>query len=163
MIEDEIFIFDAQDSLLMLARLSLAVLCGAVLGLERRERPHNPAGVRTMSLISTGAAAFMLISLYAFGEGNDATTVASRVVSGIGFLGGGIMFLAGGRVRNLTTAATFWIAAAIGLAAGSGQIVLALAATLVAFVLLFTVRFREREHSYGEPEESQAEDEETHE
>ena len=138
-----IFEYDQHIALVILARLGLALACGAVLGFERRERPLNPAGVRTMALICVGTAVFMLVSLFAFGEGIDTSRVAAQVVSGIGFLGGGIMFLAAGRVRNLTTAATFWLAAAIGLAAGGGQIVLAGAGTAVALVLLYAARFRE--------------------
>ena len=143
MTDAPIFHYDEHTSWVILARLGLALLCGAALGLERRDRPLNPAGVRTMALISVGTAVFMLVSLFAFGEGIDTSRVAAQVVSGIGFLGGGIMFLAAGRVRNLTTAATFWIAAAIGLAAGGGQIVLAGAGTAIALALLYAVRFRE--------------------
>lgn len=146
-----IFHYDRHMALVVLARLGLALLCGAALGFERRDRPLNPAGVRTMALITVGTAVFMLVSLFAFGQGIDTSRVAAQVVSGIGFLGGGIMFLAAGRVRNLTTAATFWLAASVGLAAGGGQIVLATAGTLIALALLYAVRFREtRDESNGE-------------
>jgi putative Mg2+ transporter-C (MgtC) family protein len=154
-----IFHYDQQIALVVLARLGLALLCGAALGFERRDRPLNPAGVRTMALVTVGAAVFMLVSLFAFGEGIDTSRVAAQVVSGIGFLGGGIMFLAAGRVRNLTTAATFWLAAAVGLAAGGGQIVLATAGTAVGLALLYAVRLREmRNGANGEVRDGKQEE-----
>jgi putative Mg2+ transporter-C (MgtC) family protein len=113
-------------------RLVVALLLGAVVGWER-ELQRMPAGFRTHALVSLGAAIFTVISAYAFtGPGSDPTRVAAQIVSGIGFLGGGAILHHGGTVRGLTTAASLWAVAAVGMAAGAGLYVLAaLSAVLV--------------------------------
>ncbi len=111
------------------ARLAIATLLGAVLGLERELR-GQPAGLRTHILVSLGSALFTLASLYValplsgdtldVGVRADVTRIASQVVVGIGFLGGGSILRHGTSVKGLTTAANLWLTASIGLAAGLG-------------------------------------------
>src|SRR4051794_3279061 len=98
-------------------RVGVATVLGALVGLEREARAH-PAGFRTHALVALGACVFSLAGAYGFQGGPpvDPTRVAAQVVSGIGFIGGGAILRQGGSVRGITTAATLWFAAAIGLA-----------------------------------------------
>lgn len=154
-----IVVFVGSDELVMLVRLAVAAVCGAALGLERRHRRLKPTGMRTMSLITMGAAIFMLIAKFGFPDGvSESVRIAAGVVSGVGFLGAGIMFLSRTGVKNVTTAATIWIAAGIGLAAGAGLFVLAGVATLVVLLLLVASPIDEAEE--GENGESEAPDDE---
>jgi len=121
--------------------LALALLLSAALGLEREIRQKD-AGLRTHTLVGVGAALFMLISKYGFGDVLqarlvvlDPSRVAAQIVSGIGFLGAGLIFVRRDSVRGLTTAASIWMAAAIGAAAGAGLAVLAILATGIYFVV----------------------------
>jgi putative Mg2+ transporter-C (MgtC) family protein len=100
-------------------RLSIAGLLGSLLGLEREVRGH-PAGARTHAFVAIGAALFTLIGIVGFGGQSDPSRVAAQVVSGIGFVGAGAILHHGTNVRGLTTAATLWTSAALGLAAGAG-------------------------------------------
>jgi putative Mg2+ transporter-C (MgtC) family protein len=123
----------------MILRFLLAVGLGAGIGYQR-ERAGKAAGMRTLILVSAGAALFTLVSIFGFGtEGVDISRVAAGVVVGVGFIGAGVI-LRGQReeeVAGLTTAATIWIAAAIGLAAGAGLYLIAvIAATVIAGILL---------------------------
>ena len=113
-------------------RLVVALLLGGVIGWER-ELQRMPAGFRTHALVSLGSAIFTVISAYAFtGPGSDPTRIAAQIVSGIGFLGGGAILHYGGTVRGLTTAASLWSVAAVGMAAGAGlYVVAAISAVLV--------------------------------
>lgn len=99
-------------------RIAAALVLGAAIGLERQWH-HRLAGLRTNALVCTGAAAFVALSGMAAGD-NSATRIAAQVVSGIGFLGAGVIFREGFSVRGLNTAATLWCAAAVGCLAGSG-------------------------------------------
>lgn len=102
------------------SRVGLAVVLGAAIGLERQWRLRT-AGIRTNALVSVGAALFVILGSVAItGQDADPTRVAAQVVSGIGFLGGGVILRDGLNVRGLTTAATLWCAAAIGSLAGAG-------------------------------------------
>ena len=124
-------------------RLLTAALLGAAIGYEREFRGKG-AGVRTHVLVSMGACLFMLISKYGFGDSIrfDAARVAAGVVSGIGFLGGGLIIKSKATViTGLTTAAGLWVAAAIGLACGAGMYIVALAATLLTIICLETLNF----------------------
>lgn len=107
-------------------RLAVGVGCGALIGLERQWRARM-AGLRTNALVATGATLFVLYA--AATEDSSATRVASYVVSGIGFLGGGVILREGFNVRGLNTAATLWCSAAVGVLAASGHLVFALIAT----------------------------------
>jgi putative Mg2+ transporter-C (MgtC) family protein len=107
-------------------RLAVGMGCGALIGLERQWRARM-AGLRTNALVATGATLFVLYSVVT--EDSSATRVASYVVSGIGFLGGGVILREGFNVRGLNTAATLWCSAAVGVLAASGHLVFALIAT----------------------------------
>jgi putative Mg2+ transporter-C (MgtC) family protein len=130
---------------LQAGELGLALLLSATIGLEREMRQKN-AGLRTHTLVGVGAALFMLISKYGFTDvlqpGRvvlDPSRVAAQIVSGIGFLGAGIIFVRQDSVRGLTTAAGVWLTAAVGAAAGAGLPVLAAVSTAV--YLLVTLAF----------------------
>jgi putative Mg2+ transporter-C (MgtC) family protein len=103
----------------IILRLVVALGCGAVIGAER-EREDRPAGFRTNTLVTVGAALFTVLSITAF-PGSETSRVAAQIVVGIGFIGAGVIILHGGTlVVGLTTAATLWASAAIGMAAGAG-------------------------------------------
>jgi putative Mg2+ transporter-C (MgtC) family protein len=117
-------------------RLLLAAGLGAAIGLEREYR-SKPAGLRTNILIALGSALFTLISIeMAEANGGDPTRIPSQIVTGIGFLGGGAILREKGDIRGLTTAATVWLNAAIGMAAGAGFYTLAIVSTFTALVVL---------------------------
>ena len=120
----------------MILRLLLAVTLGAIIGYQR-ERARKSAGLRTHVLICLGAALFTVTSIYGFG-GDDTARVAAGVVAGIGFLGAGAIIRGGeGIVAGLTTAATIWAVAGVGLAAGAGlYLVSAVTTLLISIVLL---------------------------
>jgi putative Mg2+ transporter-C (MgtC) family protein len=107
-------------------RLAVGVGCGALIGFERQWRARR-AGLRTNALVAAGATLFVLYSVAT--EDSSPTRVASYVVSGIGFLGGGVILREGANVRGLNTAATLWCSAAVGVLAASGHLVFALIAT----------------------------------
>jgi putative Mg2+ transporter-C (MgtC) family protein len=125
----------------LLLKLALAVLLGGAIGLER-QIAGKPAGLRTNILICLGSALIMDLSLHV-GLGDDGVRVgdpgriAAQVVSGIGFIGAGVIFTRRDGVRGLTTAATVWLVAAVGLAAGGGLIVLATLGTALHLVVAF--------------------------
>lgn len=118
-------------------RLLVALGLGASIGMEREYHGH-PAGLRTMSAVAVGAALFTVLGLIVFpGKVGDPTRIAAQVVSGVGFLGAGSIFRAEEKVKGLTTAATIWVVAALGMAAGFGYVVLAIVtAALVLFSLV---------------------------
>ena len=119
----------------MILRLLLAAALGAIIGYQR-ERAGKPAGLRTHTLICVGAALFTIASIYGFG-GVDPARVAAGIVTGIGFLGAGaILHRQGGIVEGLTTAATIWAVAAIGLAAGAGLYLISAVTTVVVLIIL---------------------------
>ena len=119
----------------MVLRLLLATALGAIIGYQR-ERAGKPAGLRTHILICVGAALFTVASIYGFGTA-DTARVAAGVVAGIGFLGAGAILRSGeGVVAGLTTAATIWAVAGIGLAAGAGLYLVAAVTTIIALIVL---------------------------
>ena len=121
----------------MAIRLLIAAVLGGLIGFERA-RAAKPAGLRTHLLVCVGAALFTIISIYAFGEGSDPSRVAAGVVVGIGFLGAGTILRQEKAVVGLTTAATIWAVAAIGVATGAGlNIIAAVAAAIVLIALRF--------------------------
>ena len=124
-----------QDEVWMLVRLVLAVMLGGIIGYER-EQAAKPAGVRTHGMVCLGAALFTVISLYGFGETGDPARVAAQIVSGIGFLGAGLILRQRGNVLGLTTAASLWMTAAIGVAIGVGMMAMALMTVLLVYLLL---------------------------
>jgi putative Mg2+ transporter-C (MgtC) family protein len=120
----------------MILRLVLATVLGGIIGFQR-EWSGKEAGLRTHILICTGAALFTVVSRYGF-PGSDPARIAAGIVTGIGFLGAGvILHRGGGEVKGLTTAATIWAVAAIGLAAGAGLYLIAAVATIVIVGILF--------------------------
>lgn len=138
----------------LLARLGLAAVLAALIGIERESR-DQPAGLRTHVLVSVGAALFTLVSAYAFtdfrssgAEGTqtvvDPTRISAQIVTGVGFLGAGAIIRQGLSVRGLTTAAALWISAAVGMASGAGYYLGAVATTLLVLAALIGLRiFRE--------------------
>lgn len=128
-------------------RLFIAGLLGGLIGFEREFRAKE-AGLRTHFLVALGSALFMLISQYAFTGRFDAARVAAQVVSGIGFIGAGVIIFQKNVVRGVTTAAGLWVAGAIGLACGAGMYAIAAAATLMTVVCLETMHLITRH--YGE-------------
>ena len=124
----------------VLLRLFVAAALGGAIGLERELRERQ-AGLRTHLVVSVGAALFTLVSAYAFvGPHVDPTRIAAQIVSGIGFLGAGAIIRQGLSVRGLTTAASLWLVAAIGMAAGAGYWEGALIATLGSLLALGPLR-----------------------
>jgi putative Mg2+ transporter-C (MgtC) family protein len=127
-------------------RLLLAAVLGAVIGFEREIHDH-PAGMRTHLLVSLGSAAFTVLSIYGFpseeGAPTDTSRVAAQIVTGIGFLGAGAILRQGLTVRGLTTAASLWIVAAIGMAAGAGFYSAAVITTAIVLVGLGPFRWLE--------------------
>lgn len=124
-------------------RLLLAVLLSMVVGLDR-DRQDQPAGLRTHMLVGFGACLFTILSIEAF-PGADSSRVAAQIVTGIGFLGAGTILQVRhqheqGDVKHLTTAASIWATAAIGMAAGTGAWFLAINGTVIAWVVLAIVR-----------------------
>jgi len=127
---------DLTLELELVGRLVLAALLGFAIGLERNLTGH-PAGARTHALASLGAAAFAIISAYAF-PGSDQTRISAGVVTGLGFLGAGLIFREKGEeVQGLTTAAGIWAVGAVGLAIGVGMYSIGLtSAVLVGLILI---------------------------
>jgi putative Mg2+ transporter-C (MgtC) family protein len=131
-----------------LLRVSLAAVLGGTLGLERELRERE-AGLRTHLLVAVGSALFTIVSAYGFHEflnsgasvvRADPTRIAAQIVTGIGFLGAGAIIRQGLSIRGLTTAATLWVVAAIGLAAGAGYYAGAVITTIVALIALWPLR-----------------------
>ena len=129
-------------------RVGLAAMLGGAIGLERELRERE-AGLRTHMLVSVGAALFTLVSAYAWTDWQfsnreglvfDPTRIAAQIVSGIGFLGAGAIIRQGLSIRGLTTAATLWVVAAIGMAAGVGYYEAAVVTTALVLVSLWPLR-----------------------
>ncbi len=125
----------------LVARLLLALLLCGLVGLERETR-DQAAGLRTHVAVGLGATLFTLVSAYGFegGPGRDPSRVAAQIVSGVGFLGAGAILTTGANVRGLTTAATLWVVAAIGMAVGAGFYEGGLATTVVLLAALIVLR-----------------------
>ena len=123
------------SSLELMLRLLLAAGLGAAIGVERELR-QKPAGLRTNILIALGSALFVAISIAFAHAGGTPDRIAAQVVTGIGFLGGGAILRSGTSVHGMTTAATIWVNAAVGMAAGAGLYAIAIAATGIALVVL---------------------------
>jgi putative Mg2+ transporter-C (MgtC) family protein len=135
--------------------LLLAAFLSMVIGLDR-ERRDKPAGLRTHMLVGLGACLFTLLSVYAFPGTGDRARVAAQIVTGIGFLGAGTIIQGRRHVHELTTAASIWATAAVGMAVGAGAWFLGLTATLVIWVILAVLRRFEPEKQFqsarSEPE-----------
>ena len=116
-------------------RLLLAAGLGAAIGLEREYR-QKPAGLRTNMLIALGSALFTIVSIAMAQGGGTPDRITAQIVTGIGFLGGGAIIRSGTSVHGMTTAATIWVNAAIGMAAGAGEFTTATSATVLTLVVL---------------------------
>lgn len=134
----------------LLSRLVLAAALGSVIGFER-ERMNWSAGLRTHMLVCVGSALIMLVSAFGFadvlGQKNvvlDPSRIAAQVVSGIGFLGAGAILMRGEVVRGLTTAASLWSVAGVGLAVGGGMYTAAIGATIIILIILAGIKPLER-------------------
>lgn len=130
-------------------QLLLAALFSSVVGLNR-ERRDTAAGLRTHILVGLGACLFTIASIYAF-PGSDPARVASQIVVGIGFIGAGTILKreATGEIHALTTAASIWVTAAVGMAVGAGAWFLALGSTLIIWFVLAILRRLEKNKSQG--------------
>jgi putative Mg2+ transporter-C (MgtC) family protein len=147
----------------ILIRVGLAAILGGAIGLEREIRDRE-AGLRTHMLVAVGSALFTLISAYAWTDFNfstpegvvfDPTRIAAQIVTGIGFLGAGAIIRQGLSVRGLTTAATLWVVAAIGMAVGTGYYAVAVGASVLVLVSLGPLRLLSaRLMSHIRPEEA---------
>ena len=128
-----------EDQLEIIGRLSLAAVLGGLIGLERELRGY-PAGIRTLALVTMGSLLFTDVSQLLGGDDR----VAAGIVTGIGFLGAGVIFREGYTVRGITTAATIWAAAAIGMAIGRELYVVAGVGAVLVFVVLEARPFTRR-------------------
>jgi putative Mg2+ transporter-C (MgtC) family protein len=145
-----------------LVRCGAAALCGAIIGMER-ELKNKPAGFRTNILICLGSAMYMSVGLLLTHEGgetgSDPTRIAAQVVTGIGFIGAGCIIQERQRVKGLTTAATIWVVAAIGIIAGAGFPILAFVSALMVTTTLVALRTVEKRFLEPEgPEDQQRDD-----
>lgn len=131
---------DIAADLDLVARLVVAAILGALIGLEREVHEH-PAGMRTHLLVALGSAGFTVLSIEAFAApGADPARIAAQIVTGVGFLGAGAILKEGATIRGLTTAASLWAVAAVGMAAGSGAWLVASVTTILVLVSLWPLR-----------------------
>ncbi len=122
---------DVTDQLAIFLRMVLAAMLGGFIGIERELRGY-PAGVRTMALVALGASLFTEISIVTSGEDR----IAAGIVTGVGFLGAGVIFREGYTIKGITTAATVWSAAAVGMAVGRHLYWAAILGSVLIFLLL---------------------------
>jgi putative Mg2+ transporter-C (MgtC) family protein len=129
--------FPVQELLYFCGTAFVAVICGIIIGLER-ESKGKPAGLRTLVLISLGSALYVRVSLILSSDHGDPARVAAQIVSGIGFLGAGAILQNSeqGFIAGLTTAASIWVTAAVGMIVGSGHFVMGIAAVTIVVVVL---------------------------
>ena len=131
-----------SETLRILFQIMLAAFLGLVMGFERRHSGKS-AGLRTYALVAMGAALFTILSTVGFSEFrgiSDPTRVASQVVVGIGFLGAGLIFVKGGDVVGLTTAAGLWVSAAIGMAVGLQMYAIAIFTAILSLLILWPLK-----------------------
>lgn len=132
---------DINENIGLVLRLVLSCLCGGFIGFERSKRQKD-AGIRTHLIVALGSALAMIVSKYGFfdlleyeGLRADASRIASNVITGVGFLGAGVIFVRDVSIKGLTTAAGIWATAAVGLAIGSGMYTIGIVSTLLMIVL----------------------------
>lgn len=135
----------------MMIDILVAVFCGGAIGLERQLR-RRPAGLRVCIIVTLTTALFVTLGQAAAAEGSDPTRIMSAIVTGVGFLGGGVIFSYSGRVQGLTTASLIWALAAIGMTIGLGYPVTAIVATVVFMTLLLLIDLAERRFPWLCPE-----------
>lgn len=136
----DLWLFEHIGAWDYLIRVAVACLCGGLIGLERTKRLKE-AGIRTHIIVALGATLIMVVSKYGFSDvvGADASRIASNVITGISFLGAGVIFVRGGSVKGLTTAAGIWATAAIGLALGAGMYTVGVLCTALIILLQFSL------------------------
>ncbi|MCQ9616479.1 MgtC/SapB family protein [Paenalcaligenes niemegkensis] len=139
-------IADLREATLIVLRLGLAGVLGAAIGYER-ERRGKDAGLRTHMLVALGAAIFVLVPVTSGMDTADVSRVMQGIISGVGFLGAGAILKQekGQHIKGLTTAASIWVAAAVGISAGYGREATAVASTLVALFVLSVIGRLEKE------------------
>lgn len=151
-------IADIKESGPWLIRLAFAAICGIAVGFERSRRQKD-AGIRTHMIVAMGAALAMIVSKYGFfdllqfeGLRADASRIASNVITGVGFLGAGVIFVKDVSIKGLTTAAGIWATASVGLAIGAGMYTIGIGATviMVIFQLVFHKFFQSFENTVNE-------------
>ncbi len=131
--------FDPHMDAEIILRVIIALLLGCILGYER-ERHGISAGIRTYGAISMGSCVFGILSIAI--NGADPSRIAAQVATGMGFLCGGVIFRDGSHVNGLTTAATIWATAAVGLAISFGMYVVGVTTTILIFLLLYFPRMK---------------------
>ena len=132
---DDLLKLTTAQEIEIAVRLLLAAIFGLAVGYERRSA-DKPAGLRTLSLVCLGSAMFTIISAFGF-ETADQSRVAAQIVTGVGFLGAGTILRSGVTISGLTTAATIWATAAIGMAVGSGLYIASVSGTVLVLVILY--------------------------
>ena len=132
---DDLLKLTTAQEIEIAVRLLLAAIFGLAVGYEHRSA-DKPAGLRTLSLVCLGSAMFTIISAFGF-ETADQSRVAAQIVTGVGFLGAGTILRSGVTISGLTTAATIWATAAIGMAVGSGLYIASVSGTVLILVILY--------------------------
>ena len=152
------FITDLNDNGFLLLRMVIASICGVFIGFERSRRQKD-VGIRTHMIVALGAALAMIVSKYGFfdllefeGLRADASRIASNVITGVGFLGAGVIFVKDVSIKGLTTAAGIWATASVGLAIGSGMYTVGIGASvlMIVFQLVFHRFFSKLENTVNE-------------
>jgi putative Mg2+ transporter-C (MgtC) family protein len=140
-----------MNEMTILLQLAVSTILGGSIGLVR-ERDKKSAGLRTHILVCLGSTLIMILSIYMAYKfpGADAGRIAAQVVTGIGFIGAGSIIQAGGSVRGLTTAASIWISAAIGLAVGAGLYFASIISTIIALIVIELLREVEKKYLRGD-------------
>ena len=131
-------LIEFESSLEIVMRVGLAFLLGGLIGWERERHGGISAGIRTYGAISLGACVFGVLSLSLAGA--DPSRIAAQIVTGVGFLGGGVIFRQGDYVSGLTTAATLWATAAVGLSVSFGFYMVGFLTSILIFLLLYLPR-----------------------
>lgn len=134
-----------QQFMIALQLILAGILC-TIIGWER-ERSKQEAGLRTHILVGMGSCLFTSLSIWGFqGEGSDPSRVASQILPGLGFLGAGAILKQGANIQGLTTAASMWVTAALGMAVGTGAWFVAICATLLVWFVLHVLQRMKPEH-----------------
>lgn len=137
------------SSLNLIIRLLISAICGIIIGYERK-RKFKEAGIKTHTIVGLGACLIMMISKYGFVDMSgtyDSARIAAQIVSGIGFLGAGMIFVKDDSVSGLTTAAGIWTTAGVGMAIGSGLILLGIISSVLLVLIQIMSRLVDRYHS----------------
>ncbi len=132
---EEFIKINFMEELYFVGQILLAIFLGGLLGWQRQGW-HKPAGPRTYALVTGGSTMFTILARFGFGSLSGGSSIAAAIVTGIGFLGVGLIFHRENHVEGLTTAAGLWMSAAIGMAVGLNYYILAVLTTLIIFIVL---------------------------